>query len=189
MRHIISIWICYAAFLIGENTPLNNFYKSIEQNLILKMEIKFFQNQFGNTISSSGAFYLAPDKKYLYDSYEIKMIVEDSLITTINYETRQLVYSSVDKDHLSILDILSGKLDNIQFLDKTNKYTDHFEVQNLGYRGTFEFDKDSGLLKLVRLHVDDDQSLKIEIKSIDFVKNYEMSIVDNENFEVIDLRD
>ena len=58
----------------------------------------------------------------------IKIIVEDSLITTINNETRQLVYSSIDKDHLSILDILSGNLDNIEFLDKTSKHIDHFEV-------------------------------------------------------------
>ena len=189
MRYIILVWICHTAFLIGENTPLKNFYKSLKQNLILKMEINFTQNQFGNTFNSSGLFYVIANRKYVYDSSSIKIIVEDSLITTINNETRQLVYSSIDKDHLSILDILSGDLDNIEFLDKTNKHIDHFEVLKLGYKGTFQFDKDSGLLKLVKLSIDQDQSIMIEIKSVDFIDHYDMSIVKDENFEVIDLRD
>ena len=189
MRHMILVWICHTALLIGEDTPLNNFYRSLKQNLILKMEIDFFQNQFGNTINSSGIFYVAANKKYVYDSSSIKIIVEDSLITTINNETRQLVYSSIDKDHLSILDILSGDLDNIEFLDKTNKHIDHFEVLKLGYKGTFQFDENSGLLNLIKLFVDEDQSLMVEIKSIDFIDNYDVLDINHNNFEVIDLRD
>ena len=189
MRHMILVWICHTALLIGEDTPLNNFYRSLKQNLILKMEIDFFQNQFGNTINSSGIFYVAANKKYVYDSSSIKIIVEDSLITTINNETRQLVYSSIDKDHLSILDILSGDLDNIEFLDKTNKHIDHFEVLKLGYQGTFQFDKDSGLLKLVKLSIDQDQSLMVEVKSVNFIEDFDISDINDKNYEVIDLRD
>tara|TARA_Y100000591_G_C21414573_1_gene489203 strand:- start:264 stop:617 length:354 start_codon:yes stop_codon:yes gene_type:complete len=117
------------------------------------------------------------------------MIVEDSLITTINYETRQLVYSLIEKGHLSILDILSGNLNNIEFLDKTSKHINHFSVIKLGYRGIFQFDKSSGLLKLVKLFIDEDQSLTVEIKSIDFIKLYSMPYINDEEFEVIDLRD
>ena len=189
MRHIILVWICHTILLIGEDTPLKNFYKSLKQNLILKMEIDFFQNQFGNTINSSGIFYVAANKKYVYDSSSIKIIVEDSLITTINNETRQLVYSSIDKDHLSILDILSGDLDNIEFLDKTNKHIDHFEVLKLGYKGTFQFDRDSGHLKLIKLFIDGDQNLMVQVKSVNFIDHFDMSSIYNENFEVIDLRD
>ena len=189
MRHIILVWICHAAFLIGEDTPLSNFYKSLNQNLILKMEIDFSQNQFGNTFNSSGVFYVISNRKYVYDSFSIKIVVEDSLITTFNNETGQLVFSSIDKDYLSILDILSGNLENIEFLDKTSKYLDHFEVLKLGYKGAFQFDRDSGLLKLVKLFIDSDQSLMVIVKSVDFIDHYDMSIINDKNFEVIDLRD
>ena len=189
MRHIILVWICHTVFLIGENTPLKNFYKSLKQNLILKMEIDFFQNQFGNTFNTSGLFYVIANRKYVYDSSLIKMIVEDSLVTTINNETRQLVYSSIYKDHLSILDILSGNLDNIEFLDKKSEHIDHFEILDLGYKGTFQFDRENGLLKLIKLHAGADQVLIIEVKSIDFIRNYNFPDINGKNFEVIDLRD
>ena len=58
MRNIILLWICYATLLTGEDSPLKNFYKSLKQNLILKMEINYFQNQYGNTFNSSGIFYI-----------------------------------------------------------------------------------------------------------------------------------
>ena len=189
MRHIILVWICHTALLIGEDTPLKNFYKSLKQNLILKMEIDFIQKQFGNIFNSSGTFYISANRKYVYDSSSIKIIVEDSLITTINNETRQLVYSSIEKDHSSILDILSGNLNNIEFLNKTSTHIDHFNVLKLGYKGTFQFDKNSGLLKLVKLFIDEDQSLTVEVKSIDFIEYYDISDINDNKFEVIDLRD
>ena len=189
MRHMILVWICHTVFLIGEDTPLNKFYKSLKQNLILKMEIDFYQNQFGNTFNSSGIFYVIANKKYVYDSNSIKIIVEDNLITTINNETGQLVYSLIDKDHLSILDILSGNLDNIKFLDKPTKHLDHFEVPSLGYKGTFQFDNNSHLLKLVKLFIDDDQSIKIEVKSVGFIENYSIPVIDYKKLEIIDFRD
>ena len=189
MRNIILLWICYATLLSGENTPLKNFYNSLKQNLILKMEIDFFQSQYGNTFNSFGTFYVIAHGKYVYDSSSFKIVVEDSIITTFNYETMQLVYSSVEKDHLSILDILSGKLEYIEFLDKTNTHTDHFKVENLGYQGTFQFDKNTGLLSLIKLFIDEEQSLKVEVKSFDFINNYEVMDINHNNFEVIDLRD
>ena len=189
MLHKILVWLCHVALLIGEDTPLNSYYKSLKENLILKMEIDFFQNQFGNTYNSSGLFYASAKRRYVYDSSLIKIIVEDNLITTVNNNTRQLVYSSIDKDHLSILDILSGNLENIEFLDKTSKYIDHFEVLKLGYKGTFEFDRDSGLLKLIKLYIDEDQSFVVQVKSVDFIDHYDRVDIIDKNYEIIDFRD
>ena len=88
-----------------------------------------------------------------------------------------------------ILDILSGNSDNIEFLDKTNKHIDHFEVLKLGYKGTFQFDKYSGLLKLVKLSIDQDQSLMREVKSVNLIEHFDISVINDKNYEVIDLRD
>ena len=153
------------------------------------MEINFFKTNLEILLILLGYFMWHQNKKYVYDSSSIKIIVEDSLITTINNETRQFVYSSIDKDHLSILDILSGDLDNIEFLDKTNKHIDHFEVLKFGYKGTFQFDKDNGLLKLVKLSIDQDQSLMVEVKSVNFIEDFDISDIKDKNYEVIDFRD
>ena len=189
MRHMILVWICHAALLNSEETPLKSFYKPLKQNLILKMEIDFFQNQFGNSFNSSGIIYVIPNKGYIYESSSIKVIVEDSLITTINNKTGQLLYSSIEKDHLSILDVLSGNLDNIEFLEKTSEHINHFKVVKLGYKGIFQFDKNSGAVELVKLFIDEDQSFMIEVKSVDFIEDYDMPVIDVKEFEVIDFRD
>ena len=186
---MILVWICHGALLISEDTPLKNFYKPLKQNLILKMEIDFFQNQFGNNFNSTGVFYVIPNKGYVYDSFLIKVIVEDSIITTINNETGQLIYSSIEKDHLSILDILSGNLNNIELLDKTSTHINHFRVVKLGYKGIFQFDKNSGMVNFVKLSIDEDQNLMVEVKSVDFIEEYDMPVIDDEKFEVIDFRD
>ena len=186
---MILVWICHATLLIGEDIPINKFYKSLKQNIILKMEIDFSQNQFGNIFNSYGIFYVIANRKYVYESSLIKIMLEDSLVTTVNNKTGQLVYSSIDKDYLSILDILSGNYDNIEFLEKTSKHLDHFEVPKLGYKGTFQFDKNSDLLKLVKLFVSDDQSIVVEVKSIDFIEYYDMPVIDYKKLEMIDLRD
>tara|TARA_B100000287_G_scaffold414984_1_gene448103 strand:+ start:206 stop:775 length:570 start_codon:yes stop_codon:yes gene_type:complete len=189
MRHMILVWICHATLLNGEHSPLNSFYEPLKKNLILKMEINFFQSQFGNEYNSSGIFYVVDYRRYVYDSQSIKMIVEDSLVTTINNETRQLVYSSIDNNHLSILDIISGNLDNIELMDQKSKHTYHFRVPKLEYEGIFEFDKYSSQLKMVNLFIDKDQSVMVEVKSVQYLDYYDMSIINGENFEVIDLRE
>ncbi len=189
MRHIILVWICHTVLLIGEDTPLENFYKSLRQNLVLKMEINFFQEQFGNKLNSSGIFYVIAERQYVYDSSLIKVIVEDSLVTTVNYETKQVIYSAIEKDYLSILDILSGSLDNIEFLDEASTYISYFRVPKLEYEGTFQFDKNNGLLEQVKLFIDENQNLMVEVKSVDFIKNYDIPDIDRKKFETIDLRD
>ncbi len=189
MRYFILVWVFQTTFIIGEDSPLRNFYNSLNKNRIIKMEIDFSQNQFGNTYSSMGSLIIIKDKKYVYDSFPIKIIVEDSLITTINNETLQLVYSSIDKNHLSILDILSGSFNNIQFLDKKSSHIDHFKIVELGYDGIFQFDENTGLLNIIKLEIDKDQSLMVEVKSFDYIDHYDISDINEKNFEVIDLRD
>ena len=189
MHYILFVWIFNMSLLSGMDTPLNNFYKSFENNLILKMEINFFQNQFGNTFNSSGIFYVIEDGKYSYESSNVKMVVEDSLITTINNETRQLIYSSIEKNYLSILDILSGNMENIVFQDKSKTHINHFKLLPWGYEGAFQFDSISDQLKSLKLSIDDDQNLIINVKSIDFIDHINLLDINYNTFEIIDLRD
>ena len=191
MRHLILALVCQSALLFSDHTLLKNFYNLLrdDNNLILKMEINFFQNQFGNTFNSSGDFYVISKNKYIFDSFPVKIIVKDSLITSLNTETRQLVYSSIEKEYLSVLGILSGNLDSIELQEETSKYFAHFKVLKLDYEGTFQFDKNSELLKLVTLTIDKNQNLSVEIKSVDYIMENEIPTINDKNFEIIDLRD
>ena len=110
-------------------------------------------------------------------------------MTTINHETNQVVYSSVDSRQLGIFDILSGNKEFIEFSDnKNNDYVNNFIVHGLGYRGLFEFDRATGILKLIRLEISDSQIILIDIKSIDIVKDYTTPDFDKNKFEIVDLR-
>ena len=93
MRQIFLVWIYSIALLLGQTSPLKTFYSFLNQNHIVKMEIDFYQKQFDNSFRSSGFFYLIGEKNYVYDSLLFQMIVKDSLVTTINHETNQVVYS------------------------------------------------------------------------------------------------
>ena len=116
MRQIFLVWIYSIALLFGQISPLKNFYSFLNQDHIVRMEIDFYQKQFDNSYRSSGFFYLIGEKNYVYDSLSFQMIVKDSLVTTINHETNQVVYSSIQKEQLTILDILSGEKEYVEFI-------------------------------------------------------------------------
>ena len=97
MRQIFLVWIYSIALLLGQISPLKNFYSFLNQGHIVRMEIDFYQKQFDNAYQSSGSFYLIGEKNYVYDSLSFQMIVKDSLVTTINHETNQLSHISTKK--------------------------------------------------------------------------------------------
>ena len=108
---------------------------------------------------------------------------------TINYETNQVVYSPVDNRQVGILDILSGNKNFIDFTDDAkNRRIYNFTIHDLGYTGFFEFERDTGMLKMVKLEIGDNQIIVIEILSINIIKDYRMPTFDKNTFEIIDLR-
>ena len=101
----------------------------------------------------------------------------------------QLVYSSLEEEHVSILGILSGNLKNIELLENTSKYIAHYKVLDLDYEGVFQFNKNSGLLKSITLTIDAHQYLSVKVKSVDFIIYNDMPNINYDNFEIIDFRD
>ena len=189
MRQFIIIWVLSITLIFGGETQLNNFYKLLNQDAIIRMDINFSQKQFESSFNSSGSFYLIDKLNYYYDSPSFKILASDSLITTINYETNQVVYNSIDKRQLGVFDILSGNKNFIEFLDnKNNTYVNNFIVHELGYSGFFEFDRETGTLKLIKLEISDSQIILIDIILIDVVKDYIKPDFDKNKFEIVDLR-
>ena len=189
MRRIFLVWIYSIALLLGQTSPLKTFYSFLDQDHIVRMEIDFYQKQFDDSYRSSGFFYLIGEKNYVYDSLLFQMIVKDSLVTTINHETNQVVYSSIEKGQLTILDILSGRKDYVEFLDETAaSNVKNFNIPDLDYSGSSEFDQDTGLIKMIKLNIDYNQNVSITVISIEAIENYTEPDFDLNRFEIIDLR-
>ena len=189
MRQFLLAGAIFIVKIFGEENHLNDFYKLLNQDNIIKIDINFFQKQFENSFNSSGSFYSLSKNNYCYDSPLFKIIAEDSVIMTINHETNQVVYNSIDSAQVGILDILSGNKNFIEFTDDVkNSYIYNFAIHDLGYTGFFEFDKVTGKLKMVKLEIGDNQIIMIEIASINIIKNYIMPTFDKNIFEIIDLR-
>ena len=189
MRQFLLVWAIFVVLVFGEENRLNDFYKLLNQDSIVKIDINFFQKQFGNSFNSSGSFYLLNKNNYCYDSPLFKIIAQDSIVMTINYETNQVIYNSVDSRQVGILDILSGKNNFIDFKDdEKNNYIYNFNINDLGYTGFFEFDRDTGMLKMIKLEIGDNQIIVIEIMAINIIKDFSIPTFDKNIFEIIDLR-
>ena len=189
MRQFLFVGALIITLVFGGEPRINIFYKLLDQGSIIRMDINFSQKQFENSFNSSGSFYLIDKLNYYYDSPSFQILANDSLMTTINYETHQVVYSSIDSSKLGIFDILSGNKEFIEFSDnKNNDYVNNCIVHGLGYNGLFEFDRGTGILKLIKLEISDSQIILIDIISIDVVKDYIMPDFDKNKFEIVDLR-
>jgi len=189
MRQFLFVGTLIVTLIFGGEPLINNFYKLLNRGDIIRMDINFSQKQFENSFNSSGSFYLIDELNYYYDSPSFQILASDSLMTTINYETNQVVYSSVDNRQLGVFDIISGNKEFIEFSDNKNSdYVNNFIVHGLGYSGLFEFDRDTGVLKLIKLEISDSQIILIDIISIDVVKDYIMPDFDKNKFEIVDLR-
>ena len=169
---------------------LNDFYSLLESSSVVKMKIKYTQNQFENIFESVGEFYLIDNEEYYYESNDIRVYAKENQLITKNYKTNQILYSEIDRAQLNILDILSGSRDQIEFLDKDLKYNKyHFVIPSLGFKGSFKFQENTGMLQSIHLIMDSNQTIFINVVLMEILKGSFTPKMDLENFEIIDLRD
>ena len=167
---------------------LENFYKLLEQNSVLRLSISITQDQFEKKYKSFGDFFILGSNKYFYDSSELKISVNHNDIVTKNYLNRQIVYNNLDGGQLNLFDILSGNKNYIEFADylgDKNRYD--FHIPSIDFNGYFLFEPTSGDLKLISFNSDFKHSVLININEIELLDVYNPKI-EKEDFEVIDLR-
>ena len=182
------VLIVFFKFLSANH--LNDFYGLLGNSSVVKMKIKYTQNQFENIFESVGEFYLIDNEEYYYESNTIRVYAKGSQLITKNYKTNQILFSEIDREQLNILDILSGSRDQIEFLDKDlhyNKY--HFVIPSLGFKGYFKFQENTGVLQSIHLIMDSNQIIFINVILMEVLKGSFIPKIDLENFEIIDLRD
>lgn len=169
---------------------LSEFYRLLDGSSIVKLKIKYTQNQFENVFESMGECYFINNKEYYYESNDIKVYAKEDQLITKNYTTNQILYSEIDRNQLNILDILSGSRDQIEFLDKDlhfSKY--HFVIPSLEFKGYFKFQENTGVLQNIHLFMDSNQTIFIKVVLMEILKGNFTPKMDLENFEIIDLRD
>ena len=185
---LFLVLMIFFKFLSADH--LNDFYRLLESSSIVKLKIKYTQNQFENVFESLGECYLINNKEYYYESNHIKVYAKENQLITKNYTTNQILYSEIDRNQLNILDILSGNKDQIEFLDKDlhyNKY--NFVIPSLGFKGYFKFQENTGVLQSTHLILDSNQTIFINVVLMEILKGNFTPKMDLENFEIIDLRD
>ena len=169
---------------------LNDFYRLLDSSSIVKLKIKYTQNQFENVFESFGECYLIDNKEYYYESNNIKVYAKENQLITKNYTTNQILYSEIDRNQLNILDILSGSRDQIEFFDNDSYYNKyHFVIPSLGFKGYFKFQEDTSILQSIHLMMDLNQTIFINVVLMEVLKESFTPKMDLENFEIIDLRD
>jgi hypothetical protein len=168
---------------------LNDFYSLLESSSVVKMKIKYTQNQFDNIFESVGEFYLIDNEEYYYKSNDIRIYAKGNQLITKNYKTNQILYSEIDRAQLNILDILSGSRDQIEFLDEDLLYNKHhFVIPSIGFKGYFKFQENTGVLQSIHLIMGSNQTIFIKVVIMEVLKESFTPKMDLENFEIIDLR-
>ena len=74
---------------------MEKFYKSLEQQSVIKLSISITQDQFEKKYNSSGDFFILGSKKYFYDSSELEISIDDDHIVTKNHLSKQIVLSDL----------------------------------------------------------------------------------------------
>tara|TARA_B100001113_G_scaffold155402_1_gene127066 strand:+ start:18 stop:590 length:573 start_codon:yes stop_codon:yes gene_type:complete len=171
--------------------PIEYFVKIFNSGKYVKMEIDFSHKQYESDYNSNGVFFFIDKKRYVFDSSEFLLIVDDSISTTINHKTQQIIFSIIPNGQLNIFDILSGEYESIIFTKEeinNNSQNFYFKVRDFNYSGFVIVDLLSKNIRKINLELDINQSISVDIKSIELIENYEVPKVSNYKYEIIDLR-
>ena len=171
--------------------PIEHFVKIFNSGSNAKVEIDFSHKQYESNYNSKGFLFFIDKEKYVFDSSDFLLIVDDSISTTINHKTEQIIFSIIPNGQLNIFDILSGEYESLIFTEEeviNNYQYFHFKVIDLNYSGYVIVDLLSKNIKKINLELDINQSISVDVKSIKLIKNYEAPRVSNYKYEIIDLR-
>jgi len=185
----LGLFILFFNLIIA--SPIDYFNKILNSNSYVKMEIDFFHKQYENNYNSKGVFFFIDKEKYVFDSSDFLLIVDDSISTTINHKTSQIIFSIIPKGQLNIFDILSGEYENIIFTEEeisNNLKNFYFKIRDFNYSGFVVVDLLSKNIKKINLELDINQIISVDIKSFELIKNYEIPKISNYRYEIIDFR-
>ena len=156
------------------------------------MNIRYHQEQFGESYKLAGAFYFLEDDYYIFDSHDQRIVVNGDSITTINKQAKQIIYDLTIPGNVTIFDILTGDMEGIKrepaILDKSG-YKIMFTVPGWELSGLLRLKHGSGHPTAVELNAGEGQGIRIRILSAEPLLERGVPDLDMTYFDVIDLRE
>ena len=192
MKNIIIISFFLIELLWSQNSAYKNFqsYMNVDGGVLL--DINFYIEQSKNHTESNGLFYYFGNMHYSFDIEGQRITHNNGVITTINKNTKQIIYDLRTEDSISILNILSGEKKGIELGDiilEKNNYKIPFILDELDVRGVLWVLASTGEPKKVILESYDDMKIKIKINSLEVGHMKQIPFIDTSEYEKIDLRD
>ena len=192
MKNIIIISFFLIELLWSQNSAYKNFqsYMNVDGGVLL--DINFYIEQSKNYTESNGLFYYFGDMHYSFDIEDQRITHNNGVITTINKNTKQIIYDLRTENSISILNILSGEKKGIELGDiilEKNNYKIPFILDELDVRGVLWVLASTGEPKKIILESYDDMKIKIKIKSLEVGHMKQIPFIDTSEYEKIDLRD
>jgi len=192
VKNIIIISFFLIELLWSQNSAYKNFqsYMNVDGGVLL--DINFYIEQSKNYTESNGLFYYFGDMHYSFDIEGQRITHNNGVITTINKNTKQIIYDLRTENSISILNILSGEKKGIELGDiilEKNNYKIPFILDELDVRGVLWVLASTGEPKKVILESYDDMKIKIKINSLEVGHMKQIPFIDTSEYEKIDLRD
>ena len=183
------MFLVFTKFLWSQNTAYEKFQKYVQSPLGCVIHVDYFQSYYGEEIGSSGVLYIK-DEMYIYDNEKQFIKYVDGFITTINKPIKQVVYDNINKNDITIFDILTGKNNSINIDDEiieNNKIRILFNIEQWGIKGSIFIRQQDGSPEKVIFIQDEDLKIHIDIKSIANRAEFNLPKYDISDYEVINL--
>ena len=182
------IFLVFTKVLFSQNTAYEKFQKYIQSPKGFVIRFEYFQSYFNEEVISSGVIYIK-EKMYIYDNEKQLIKYEEGLITTINKPIKQVVYDSINKNDVTIFDILTGNNKNIHIDDgviENNQIRIPFYAEPWEIKGSIWIHQQDGSPVKVTFIQDEDLKIQIDIKSIS-QSEFNPPKYDISEYEVINL--
>ena len=183
------IFLVFAKVLCSQNTAYEKFQKYVQSPMGCVIRVDYSQSYFGEEVGSSGVLYIK-DKMYIFDNEKQYIEYKDGFITTINKPNKQVVYDSINKNDVTIFDILTGNNNSIHIDDEiieSNKIRILFNIELWGIKGSIWISQQDGSPEKVTFIQDEDLKIHIDIKSIVNEAEFNFPKYDILGYEVINL--
>ena len=177
---------------ISQVDIFDSFLRFIHQDSGIRMNINFYQTQFGETYTTAGMFYYLQDGYYVYDSQKQRIIVNGDTITTINKHANQIIYDLSIPSSVNIFDILTGNMEGIKrepaILEKSG-YRILFTIPDWELSGVLRLNSGLGQPTDLELSAGDGHNIRIQIISSEKLSENSIPDYETTHFDVIDLRE
>ena len=187
MRYFI--FLVFARVLFPQNNAYEKFQKYVQSPYGCVLFVEYYQSYFDEEIVSSGVLY-SKENTYIFDNEKQSIKYEDGFITTINKKVNQVVYDFINKESITIFDVLTGNNHSLRIntsIIENNQFRIPFSIELWGIKGSIWTNLVDGSPKKITFVQDEDMTVHIDIKSSNNSVEFALPKYDISDYEVINL--